>query len=172
MEGEVDLINIIISFIIYVPSLSVNPQYNFVYVTENTDYYGYNNAYKNTYEVDASGHLVLVPTPLNRNPYPEKPMYKADAPDLFIYDVKANTARQVTLEEMKDIILTRGPSSPDGYTVTYTYNNDGIFELFGGGGRDDGYVISKGKGTKRLTGLNNNDRYSYNRGFKLVGWIK
>ncbi len=159
---------IIISLVIFTPSLSVKPQHNFIYTTENPAYYSYNETYKNTYRVEGE-KIVQVPIV-----YPaENPRLQdvKDAATLYLYDVKANTSHQITLEEAAKYVVDPGPSSPDGYSVEYTYGHDGIFEIFGSNNSNDGYFISNGKGKKRLGGITNY-RYYGSGNFRLIAWIK
>jgi hypothetical protein len=93
-----------------------------------------------------------------------------DAPKLYYYSVTENTSREISLEDAQKLILVAGPSSPDGYNVKYEYNNDGIFELFGGS-RDSGYVITKGAGRKNLSGMDTIENYYGGEEFLLIGWV-
>ena len=159
---------VIISIIIYIPALSIRPSYNFIYTTN--DDYAYNQVYRNTYNV-VNGHIALqnidVKPPLTNQ------VYKGDAPDLFFYDVKTNTATKITPDQAKAYTLDPGPTSPDGYTINYEYSNEGIFSLFGSNSRDSGYFIEKNSGRKRLDGLvGQNGTYYYQGYVKILGWIK
>jgi len=155
---------LLISIAIFVPSFFIKPQYNFIYSSE--DYYGYNQGYKNTYAVE-DGSIVLQALPVQPNQ-----TYKGDSPTLYLYDVKNNSSHKITLNETKKYTIDSGPSSPDGYTIKYERNHDGIFELFGSNGDGSGYFIEKDSGKKELTGLINDSQYYYQNSFKLIGWIK
>ncbi len=156
---------IIISIVIFAPSYFINPTHNFVYILEN-DRYGYNPGYLNTYDVEGD-HVALIPTPLQQN----NPKL-GDAPKLYMYDVKTDTSHEISFEEAKKLTLDPGPSSPDGYSVGYLYNHDGIFELFGSNGNNSGFFITKGNGKKKITSLSGDRYYSYQGNFKLIGWVK
>jgi hypothetical protein len=156
----------IVSIILFLPSLFIRPQHNFIY-SSNNDYYSYNQAYRNSYAVE-NGRLIMEPLPVQAGVVYT---YKADAPDLFLYDVKSDSSHLIEYSEARRWNLDPGPSSPDGYTVKYEYGHDGIFELFGSDGRDNGYFISKGSGSKKLRGLGNNGYYDSGN-FKLIGWVK
>jgi hypothetical protein len=160
---------LVISLVIFLPSMSIKPAHNFLYTNENPNNYGYDNRYKNTYEVDSVGHIGLISVPVRNNPYNEPIVYKGDTPPLYLYDVQADTTRQVSLDEANAMQYVRGPSSPDGYTVTYSRSNDGILEIFGSS-RDEGYMITKGNGQKRLSGLQTTQYYYGD--LNLVGWVK
>ncbi|KND49130.1 MAG: hypothetical protein AB198_02570 [Parcubacteria bacterium C7867-003] len=156
---------LIISLVIFTPNLSIKPAHNFLYSNE-SPYYYYNDGYSNTFSV-SNGKLVTTPVPAVNGV-----KYKGDYPPIYLYDVKNNSTHQISVEEARNFYLDPGPSSPDGYTVEYKYSNSGIFELFGSGSRENGYVISKGNGVKRLNGLNSTDRYYSSGNFKLIGWVK
>lgn len=159
---------IIISLVIWLPSLSIQPAHNFIYSAEGPSYGNY-GPYRNSYKV-VSGRLTLVPHQVQKGVNYE---YKADAPTLFLYDVKNNTVHQIEFAEAERYILDPGPSSPDGYIVSYNYNHDGIFELFGSNNSNSGYTISKGNARRPLVGLQSG-RYGYGSlsDFQFIGWIK
>ncbi len=156
---------IVISVVIFVPSLYVKPAHDFIYTT--TDRYVYNQLPTYAYAVQ-SGKIAL--DPIQRSPSTNQNItYTTDMPTLYRYDTKNNTIHTITFEEAKAFMLDAGPSSPDGYIVGYEYNHDGIFELFGSGNDNRGYYISKGNAKKKLPGITS-DIYSNN--LKLIGWIK
>ncbi|MDB5204776.1 MAG: hypothetical protein JWP09_804 [Candidatus Taylorbacteria bacterium] len=158
---------IIISVVVFTPSLYIKPQHNFLYSTDDNNY-GYSATYKNTYIAENNQLSIhALPVQLNGN-Y----AYKEDSPTLYLYDVKTNSSHQITFDEAKKYTIDSGPSSQDGYTVKYEYNNDGIFGLFGSGHDGSGYFIEKGNGRRELTGLTSSDRYYYQGNFNLIGWIK
>jgi len=161
---------IIMSVVIFVPTMFVNPQYNFLY-TLNDSYYAYNQGYRNSFSV-VKGQVVPVPIPGNADiSNPQRSASMADYPPLYVYDVKSNTSHAVTLDQARTFVLDPGPSSPDGYTVAYEYNDAGIFDLFGSRS-NSGYFIEKGSSRKILTGMTANNMWSYSGNFKLIGWIK
>lgn len=157
---------LVISIIIFTPSLFIKPQHNFLYTTDNS-YYSYDQGFKNTYAVKNS-HIVTdpLPIPANSTYQPQK-----DSPAIYLYDVQSDSSHEVTFTAAQNYLLDPGPSSPDGYTVSYQYGHDGIFEIFGSNGNNSNYVISKGNGKKKLSGITN-DRYYGQGGFKLIGWVK
>ncbi len=158
----------IISIVIFTPNLFIKPQYNFLYSIEDS-YYSYNQQYLNSYSIQ-NGHLVSTALPVYSN---TKIVYKGDNPPLFLYDVKNNSTHQINFVDTKNLSIEAGPSSPDGYIVKYQYSNDGIFGLLGSNNNQNGHVIAKGNGSKKLDGLDSgNYGYSYNENFKFIGWIK
>jgi hypothetical protein len=93
-----------------------------------------------------------------------------DAPKLYLYSVREEASREISFEDTQILEWVAGPASPDGYTVTYEYNDNGIFGLFGSE-TNSGYVISKGAARKNLPGITSNNYY-YGGGFQLIGWAK
>lgn len=163
---------IIISVLLFVPPSLVNPEHDFVYTM--SDRYEYNYCYRNYYELK-NNKIVLKSTNLNLDEKKIDPnIYESikieDMPDLYIYHVKTDTTNEISFEEAQKLTLLPGPSSPDGYTVSYQYNHDGIFELFGSNPDSQGYFISKGNKSKRLANLGDTNYYSGN--FDLIGWVQ
>jgi hypothetical protein len=165
---------IVISIVLFVPSFFIKPQHDFLYTTDEREYYyNYNPEYQNTYEVE-NGSIVVVPNTVNSNSNSNSDSdipLKGETPTLYRYDIETNTSHQITLEEAKNLSLDPGPSSPDGYAVSYHYGHDGIFELFGSDNDNNGHYISKGNARKRLATLSGDTYRSYGY-FKLIGWIK
>jgi hypothetical protein len=157
----------IVSLVIFIPSLSIKPQYSFIYIA-NDGFSDYDQFYKNTYVIE-NEQIALKPVPTRKDVTFK---LKGDSPILYFYDMKNNTSRKISLEEAQEYLVDAGPSSPDGYTVTYQYNTDGIFDLFGSRGNNGEYIISKGRGSKKLTGLAFTDQNYYQQNLTLVGWVK
>ncbi len=157
---------LIISIVIFVPNWFIKPQYDFLYSNANS-YYN-NQLYTNTYAVQ-NNFLVLSPLPVAKGYVASN---TAINPPLFIYNVKDNSTHQVDFNDVKNIVVDPGPSSPDGYIVKYQYSNEGIFALFGSNSNQNGYVIAKGNASKSLDGLNVSGSDYYSNNFKFLGWIK
>jgi hypothetical protein len=154
----------VVSLVIFLPSISVKPEHNFIFSDEG-DYY--NGGYKNFYKVK-DGVLTLEPVSVGAY---DKAYYVKDYPKIFVYDVKKHTSKEITLEEAKKLDLDPGPSSVDGYNIVYEGGHYGIFEIFGSNDGARGYFIAKGNAKKKLSGLLR-DGYGYNYNFKFIGWIK
>jgi hypothetical protein len=154
----------LVSFAIFIPQLGVKPKHNFVYTTSER-YYAYDRVYQNTYTVrDNKIVLSALAVPVATKT-PEQ-----IAPPLYLYDVTSQTSHQISFEEAKKYTVDQGPSSPDGYIISYAYNNQGIFEIFGSNGNNSGYVISKGNAKKNLNGLVR-DQYWGSNELKVIGWV-
>ncbi|MDQ3014506.1 MAG: hypothetical protein M3Q73_01430 [bacterium] len=161
---------IIIAVVVYLPSTFVNPEYDFLYST-NERYY-YDRLYKNYYDIE-NGKIVVRSYNLSSstiNSY--QPRQVEDLPPLYRYDIETDASREITFEEVQKLNLDPGPTSPDGYTIAYRYNHDGIFELFGSSNSNRGFYISRGKGKKNLPSITMNGNYYSESSLKLVGWVK
>lgn len=167
----------ILAAAIMLPSMRMNPQHDFVYVDHSDmDKFSYEPIYfRNKYAVEGE-KIVRVPLEVPQRAQadslaiPSGYRYE-DAPTLYYYSIRENTSREISFEEAQVLTVAAGPSSPDGYNVSFEYSSDGIFELFGSGS-DSGYVISKGAARKSLTGMSvdQNGYGGYN--FELIGWVK
>ncbi|MFA7302489.1 MAG: hypothetical protein WC030_01955 [Candidatus Paceibacterota bacterium] len=155
---------IVLSVAIFAPAFFVTPAHNFIYSSDR-GYYG-GEYYQNAYTV-VDGRIVLDPIPQRSGTDLERKV----APPLYLYDVETDAAHEITLAEAATYTVVVGPSSPDGYTVSYEYGHNGIFELFGSDSGNTGYFVAKDSKKKKLSGLTTADRYSGD-GFKLIGWIK
>ncbi len=152
---------IAVAIFIYIPKANINPQHDFIYTTRDYSYYG---SYKNDFTV-VNGKVTLKPI---QNLQDRKDV--TDMPILYRYDISEDTTHQITFAEAQGLSLDPGPSSPDGYGVSYDYSHDGIFEIFGSSRDNRGVFITKGNAKKKLS-LGTNDSY-YSSSFRLIGWVK
>lgn len=159
----------IVSLFIFIPKASVNPSHNFIYTLENESGYRYDQLYKNTYSLKGE-KIALEQLPALPPEYKDY-SYKGETPTLYLYNVEAETSTEITFEEAQKLSLVPGPSSPDGYTVSYDYGHNGVFELFGSNNENTGYFISKGTAKKKLTAFAVSEYYGMGS-FRLIGWIK
>jgi len=194
---------IVLALAIYVPVSRIRPAYNFLY-TNNADMTrmlpGGRQQYKYGYQVQ-DGHLVLVPLPdpdpvspdgalddgvtglpdvsststaSSSAPVDEKAVNQAEVAPVYEYDVQDNTMHVISYDDAKKLTVDAGPSSPDGYTVTYEYASGSILDIFGSEGNVSGYAIGTDNVKKRLPGLGTDDGYSesYADGVTFLAWIK
>lgn len=158
---------LVISAIVFLPSFFVRPQHNFIYINNDLNY-NYSQRYTNTYAVKDS-RIVIESAGIVNDKYIT---YKTGNPPLYLYDVKTDSVHQISFDEAKNFLVDIGPTSPDGYTISYKHGNYGIFELFGSGNNRSGYVIEKGNASKKLKGLMGDSYNYYNNNFNLLGWVK
>jgi hypothetical protein len=145
---------IIIAAVVYWPSNFVNPKHNFVYLDQS---YG-------SYLTD----IVVVEDKITTVSSGTSDMY-AKQPTIYLYDFSKNASYEITLEEAKQLSVTKGPASPDGYSIGRNNSHSGIFEIFGSYEDNSGYFISSPDGAKRkLTGIQGEYYYELN----VIGWVK
>ena len=144
----------------YLPSLfAPAPQYNFLYVTEDSygrgRQYGVENGVLVKYEVKYQEH------------------YTPRAARLFIHDVSRNTDQEVSFEEAQKLKLDANVKSPDGYEVVYGSGEHGFFPFFFSGGYDYNTMYLKGHNTsKKLELQSANDERYYYRNRRFLGWVR
>jgi len=150
----------LIAISIYVPSLfAPAPQFNFLYVTE--DSYGQNRQYG-----VENGMLVKYEVK-----YPEH--YTPRVTRLFIHDVSRNMDQEVSFEEAQKLKLDANVKSPDGYEVVYGSSEYGFFPFFFSGGYDYNTMYLKGHNTsKKLELESSSDGRYYYRNRRFLGWIR
>jgi hypothetical protein len=156
-----------ISIFMLVSRATIAPEHNFVFSK-------ISEPYKNGYYIPNIPHMYRVTdnklvVDMAVVPLHAEPNTVIYYPDLFMYDVKNDTVRTITLEEAKKLSLDPGPSSIDGYTVGYEYGHNGIFEIFGSNNSNQGHFIMKGGAKKKLS-INADDYWNNNITF--IGWVK
>lgn len=143
---------------IYIPGLFVKPQYDFVYSLE--PYY-----YGNSRQYSVQGDKVTI---TNFSMSPDS-YYVYGTPKLYIHDVKNNTSREVTYDEIKDLKVDSSARSADGFEVAAPESRGGFLWLFGSGS-NYGDRFLKGHGLSRK--LNIAKRDPANNNFNFLGWVK
>jgi len=167
---------------VYLPGLfTKSPKYNFVYSLNIDNRYLYHDygstVFKNSYVI-TDGKLTKVPIILQGEITPEQAKIQRvveDAPPLYIYDVASNVAKKISFELARGLSIDDGPTSPDGFYLTYSSSNNGIFDLFGSSNNHRGWVLTRGAKSVKVRSLDINDYNGYYYGYnniKLIGWIK
>lgn len=145
---------------IYLPTLFIKPQYNFLFSTGG-DYY-----YRNEYTVEGD-KLVKKPVAL------PKAVQDGKEPELYLYDVQKNISTKISLVDAQALSLDSNPMSPDGFELTYGSDGGGVFPFFYWSDRDYGSRFLKGHGVAKKINLPNIASYDYYSGnFQFLGWIK
>ncbi len=155
---------------ISVRTSSVQPQSDFIYAISNeTSPAKYGILYKNNYVVENS-KVVLSPVNYSKEEILNYEM--RDARDLYMYDVKNDVNKKITLDEAQKYFVYDDEYSVDGYNVNFEYGNGGIFEVFGNNHDNSGYFVTKmNSGAKRKLNIPLKNSY-WNGGFEFIGWIK
>jgi hypothetical protein len=141
---------------IYLPRLLANPQYDFVYVT-NDSYYDF----KYNYEVSEDGLLSRV---LIERHYPTD----MAEDKIYLYNVSEKESTPISYQETTRLELDPSAKSPDGYEFVSGGGGGGVFPFFYSPGAY-GKKFLKGHGASveiNLTTFGNiRDNY------KFIGWV-
>ena len=161
----------------YLPSLFLTTNYNFVYTSCDGDanyyYYNCNNYLQNRYTV-VNGVIsanVVEDTFLDQNQNGIIDAEEKFTARIFLHDTEKNESREITIEEAQALKLNGLLTSPDGVSVSSHYNRGGDFFIFGGGSSSYGQYLTKGNSRTRLNLINSSDRYYYQSNFQFIGWV-
>ena len=89
---------------------------------------------------------------------------------IFLHNTKKNESREITIQEAQTYTLNSLLTSPDGVTVSGSYDRRADFLIFNSGSSYD-YYLTKGKSKDKLNLINSGQRYSYQNNFQFIGWI-
>lgn len=172
------LLIIILALSVYLPSLFVSTNYDFIYVTCDTGNYDayYCNEYLEKRYLVVDNNLVLKeidPLDYKNDNIKYVDLYKDYSPRIFLHDTKNNESREISLKEALNLNLSSLLTSPDGITVSNYYEryNYGIMSIFGGNSSNYGIYLTKGRSKSKLNLINSDDRYYYRNNFKFIGWV-
>lgn len=150
---------------VYLPALfAAPPQYDFLFAFNNNYY---DNRYR--YRVD-SGRVVRIDLPMpperQKEPHAPTPL----DPELYLYDVETDTARQISLEETQKLRISDNVQSPDGYEVRQGRGGSD-FPFFFHSSYDWQARYLVGHGTSRLLHLPRKGDPNYYDNVQFLGWI-
>jgi hypothetical protein len=141
---------------IYLPALFVRPHVNFLYSIGDDSYYG------QWYAVDNGRLLKREPTSLYNSTPPGAPG------DLYIYDVEAESSRQISEATAMALHLDSSTKSSDGFSVIYGRSSSSFFPFFYDSYTDYNSRYISGHGYSNRINVADAGRYS---SFKFLGWI-
>ena len=157
-----------IALAIYLPNRFAHPQYDFIYSqtqpgTVNYDYNGY---------TVVNGTVQIAPVPVYAPPmtpgYITTPVQKNTPPTnvkLFYYDVKQNSAHEISFANAQKYSLNANSISPDNYHVEYGASGGGVpFSA----STDYSKVFLVGHSAHLLLQINAGNYYN---SFYFLGWI-
>lgn len=145
----------------YLPALGVRPAYDFIYTNEIPNY---QRIFKNEFRVE-DGRLVLEPVDVSGEDISRRTL--VEMPRLYRYNSETESVTEVSYEEVKNLPMSAGPSSPDGYLVEYRHSSSGLIGLFAGGDNNSGHYLIKGGAAKRIPAVSGNP---YRTPLEVVGW--
>ena len=156
---------VVIALSVYLPSLKVSTDYDFVYVAcfNGVGYYPHlcdKNYLKKRYAVVADKLVV------------DSDSNEEGDDRLFRHDTEKNESREITLVEAQRMTFNNLLTSPDGVTISSGYNRrDGVFFPFDGGFSSYDYYLTKGKSRKKIKLIGDDDQYYYQNNFQFIGWV-
>lgn len=150
---------VIVAVIAYVPSLFINPKYDFLYVK------GYDSS--KYYEVHAK-HLMKVPAPRGYDDNYSGATYnhRQVTPTIYRYDVASDTTESISFEAARQLTLSSSPKSPDGYKLEKATGSGGFLFWSSYSGSNEDPYLQKGLASKKLSLPG--DSYD----FELIGWVE
>ena len=162
------LIVVVLALVIYVPRYTTKkPAYNFIYSRADDRYYPSSSEYS-----VRQGEITVetIPTPI---PAPNERLMAPVAsqePRLFLYDVSANSEKEISLEDAKQLTLDDSTISPDGFTVERGGQGGGVFPFFMDNGDYNSLYLSKGSYNVRLN-INSSDFNNSLYNVRFIGWV-
>jgi len=164
---------------LYVPSLFLSTDYNFLYALckDDRNYYNYG-----TCDSYLRARFTVVDGKLKDTPVdPKLDLNKDGLPDfsdtygarVFLHDTQKNESREISVQEAQLLNLNNLLTSPDGVTVSSRYSRGADVFPFGGGGSSFGYYLTKGNSRSKLNLIHTNDDYYYynENNFEFLGWV-
>ncbi len=159
----------------YIPSLFLSTNYDFVYTTctDNGGYYSYNcREYLQQRYTVLNNKLIMKPELQYQDSDKDGVMdINEYTPRIFLHDTQKNQSKEITFEEAQQLSLNGLLSSPDGVTISDSYDRGAEFLFFYGGGSSYGHYLTKGKSRIKLNLINSTDTYYYENSFQFIGWV-
>lgn len=158
---------VLVAATVYIPKLGNKPQYDFVHVST--------SEYPRHQYLVTNGKLerreITYPEKVEGDIYPTPP-YTITEPTLYLHDIERNESTTLSFEEAAKLNLDSAEQSPDGYTVGYNRNDEGLFGIFFGGSYDyDAQYVTGHNQSIKLNLPTSGSRYGY-RSFQFLGWVK
>ncbi len=166
-----------VTVFLYLPTLFVKTEYNFVYATcSNGDYYygaDCNSLLRQRYSV-VNNRIVYREVNLDVDAYGNKrPVPLNLETRVFVHNTKTNTSTEVGVNDMLYLQLASNLlTSPDGVSVSRSTTGGDYFFPFGGSSYSSGWYLIKGNSKKKMNLINSNDRYYYADNIMVLGWTK
>jgi hypothetical protein len=171
------LLVLAVALSVYIPSLSLSTNYNFVYTScdsgiEKAFYGDCSNYLQQRYSVQdrqLTEKSVDPKLDSDRDGVPD--INEGYVARIFLHDTEINESREITTEEAQSLTISNLLTSPDGITISSAWDRGSDFFIFGGGSSSYGHYLTKGNARKRLNIINDSDRYYYRDNFQFIGWV-
>ena len=167
------LLVIFVTLSAYIPSLFISTHYNFVYAAcaGNTDDYACGDYLQDRYAV-VGEKLTLVAL----DPYQDSDqdgisdMQENYTIRVFLHDTKKNESTELPFADAAALRLSALVTSPDGITISSSYDGGGDF-FFINVGSSYGHYLTKGNSRRKLHLITSDNRYNYREQVKFLGWV-
>jgi len=144
---------LIVLTVVYLPSLFVDPEYDFVYVSSDSYRLYYN------YQVDSEGRL-------SRRTGVSSYDTSSSTDQMYLYDVSAEESERIDFERAIRFEYSTKSKSPDGYEFERNSGGGGFIFPISYYGSSRNYVLKKGNSAKEIS--LETDRY---QNVEFVGWV-
>jgi phenylalanyl-tRNA synthetase beta subunit len=167
---------VIVALSTYLPSFFLSTDYNFIYTscTDGTNHHPYrcDNYLQKLHSVVDNKIIVNLIDPAQDSDNDGIPDINENyTARIFLHDTKKNESREIALEEAQTLTLQSLLTSPDGVTVSSSYDRGADFFLIFDGSSSYDYYLTKGKIKDKLNLINRDGRYYYRDNFRFIGWI-
>jgi hypothetical protein len=141
---------------IYLPSLFMNPQYDFLYSMSR--HFIYNN---DNYVIE--NEKLLVNTGSSKDGTYGIPDMK-----FYIYNTNNNSTKEISYEEAQKLRLDSNIKSIDGFEITDGNQESGFFPFYSFSRNYDSHYLKNSTTSKKLNLKITSNYYNFN----FIGWIK
>lgn len=163
----------IIAALVFLPSKTLHPGYDFIYVVGPYPSYVTRTGDTTTQHdiTITNGKLSHTVTNYNgRDGYAPYPHEKNIVPRFFIHHTRTDTNEEIAIEELSKLALSPEKKSPDGFTLTFGKQSYGVFPFFFNGDTDREHAyLSTERASKEITLISDTSIHYYE--MQLVGWI-
>ncbi len=163
----------IIAALVFLPSKTLHPTTDFVYVVG--PYPSYITRTGDTvtqHDVSIINEKISHTTSSynGRDGYAPYPGEKLIVPRFFIHRTQADTNEEIGIEELSKIEVSPNRKSPDGFTLTFGKQSYGVFPFFFNGNTDREHAYLSTEHASREITLVSDTSINYYE-MQLVGWI-
>ncbi len=164
---------IVIAALVFLPSVSITPSEDFIYVAgPYPSYTTWSGSTSTQHDISIkNGKIVQSATSYTVEPgYPAYPQEKVTTPRFFIHHTTQNTNEEISFDDIATVTLSPNRTSPQGFTLTFGKQSYGVFPFFisEGTDRDRAYLSTK-RASKEINLVSDTSINFYE--FQLVGWV-
>ncbi len=160
------IVIILVAIFAYIPTKSISPKYDFLYYFRDyTKQYCINDG---IYTV-VKGKIKIAESLAVPKGSECRYDLETDPPKIYRYDSVKGGNYQVSFEDARKLSLDNNAISPDGLSIRNgSYNNAGIFDIFGGTNRNYNQAyLANSKGDTKAIDVGTSNYYD----FIFIGWV-